>query len=239
MKQVFEIRKSHDRGHTDTDWFESYHTFSFDQYYDAEHMGFGPIKVINEDTIAPGMGFGSHPHRDMEILTYVISGQLEHKDSLGSGAIIESGDILKMSAGQGIIHSSYNASSNEPVHLLQIWITPKSKGLAPSFEQESVAFEHNKFILLGGPDFEKDAPIHINQNLRLFRLQASTGHINRFKAKPGSSIWVQMVQGNCSINGLPAEAGDGVALDKEEVEICPLSSVELLLFEMPSKKLMH
>lgn len=239
MSPVLEIRKSEDRGHTELEWFESFHTFSFDQYYDAQHMGFGPLKVINEDTIAPGMGFGSHPHRDMEILTYIISGQLEHKDSLGSGAIIEAGDILKMSAGQGIIHSSFNASSDEPVHLLQIWIKPLSTGLTPSFEKEKVKDELNKFILLGGPDFEHDAPIHINQNLRLYRLHASAGRMSRFKARPKSSLWVQMVRGSCSINGLPAEAGDGVALDREEVEIRPGVTTELLLFEMPSKKLMH
>ncbi len=234
---MLELRKSQERGHTELNWLDSYHTFSFDQYYESNYMGFGPLKVINEDTIAPGMGFGSHPHRDMEIITYVISGQLEHKDSLGTGTIIEAGEVQKMSAGQGIIHSSFNASSNEPVHLLQIWITPQSKGLEPSYELEKVSDELNTFILIGGP--AQNSPLHINQNVKIYRLHASAGHKNFFKAQPGSSLWVQMVQGECSINGLPAESGDGVALDKQEIEFISSLPTELLIFELPSKNLMH
>ena len=237
MKPVFELRKSQERGHTELSWLESYHTFSFDQYYDAQHMGFGPLKVINEDTIAPGMGFGSHPHRDMEIITYIISGQLEHKDSLGTGTIIEAGEIQKMSAGQGIIHSSFNASSNEPVHLLQIWIQPESKGLQPTYEQEKIKDELNRFTLIGGPSDE--SPLHINQNVRLYRLHASAGQINSFRAQPGASMWVQIVQGECLVNGLQAIAGDGIALDKLEIELNALLPTELLLFEFNSKRLTH
>ncbi len=234
---MFELRKSQERGHTELSWLESYHTFSFDQYYDAQHMGFGPLKVINEDTIAPGMGFGSHPHRDMEIITYIISGQLEHKDSLGTGTIIEAGEIQKMSAGQGIIHSSFNASSNEPVHLLQIWIQPESKGLQPTYEQEKIKDELNRFTLIGGPSDE--SPLHINQNVRLYRLHASAGQINSFRAQPGASMWVQIVQGECLVNGLQAIAGDGIALDKLEIELNALLPTELLLFEFNSKRLTH
>lgn len=234
---MFELRKSQERGHTELSWLESYHTFSFDQYYDAQHMGFGPLKVINEDTIAPGMGFGSHPHRDMEIITYIISGQLEHKDSLGTGTIIEAGEIQKMSAGQGIIHSSFNASSNEPVHLLQIWIQPESKGLQPTYEQEKIKDELNQFTLIGGPSNE--SPLHINQNVRLYRLHATAGQTNSFTAQPGASIWVQIVQGQCLVNGLQAVAGDGIALDKLEIEMKALLPTELLLFEFDSKRLSH
>lgn len=234
---MFELRKSQERGHTELSWLESYHTFSFDQYYDAQHMGFGPLKVINEDTIAPGMGFGSHPHRDMEIITYIISGQLEHKDSLGTGTIIEAGEIQKMSAGQGIIHSSFNASSNEPVHLLQIWIQPESKGLQPTYEQEKIKDELNQFTLIGGPSNE--SPLHINQNVRLYRLHATAGQTNSFRAQPGASIWVQIVQGECLVNGLQAIAGDGIALDKLEIEMNALLPTELLLFEFDSKRLSH
>jgi len=234
---VFELRKSQERGHTELSWLESYHTFSFDQYYDAQHMGFGPLKVINEDTIAPGMGFGSHPHRDMEIITYIISGQLEHKDSLGTGTIIEAGEIQKMSAGQGIIHSSFNASSNEPVHLLQIWIQPESKGLQPTYEQEKIKDELNQFTLIGGPSNE--SPLHINQNVRLYRLHATAGQTNSFTAQPGASIWVQIVQGECLVNELQAVAGDGIALDKLEIEMKALLPTELLLFEFDSKRLSH
>ncbi len=234
---MFELRKSQERGHTELSWLESYHTFSFDQYYDAQHMGFGPLKVINEDTIAPGMGFGSHPHRDMEIITYIISGQLEHKDSLGTGTIIEAGEIQKMSAGQGIIHSSFNASSNEPVHLLQIWIQPESKGLQPTYEQEKIKDELNQFTLIGGPSNE--SPLHINQNVRLYRLHATAGQTNSFTAQPGASIWVQIVQGECLVNELQAVAGDGIALDKLEIEMKALLPTELLLFEFDSKRLSH
>ncbi len=233
---MFELRKSQERGHTELPWLESYHTFSFDQYYDAEHMGFGPLKVINEDTIAPGMGFGSHPHRDMEIITYIISGQLEHKDSLGTGTIIEAGQVQKMSAGQGIIHSSFNASSNEPVHLLQIWIRPQSEGLQPTYEQEKIIDELNNFTLIGGPSTE--SPLHINQNVRLYRLHATPGKTNRFTALTGNSVWVQIVQGECLVNGLQSEAGDGVALDKHDIEIESLLPTELLLFEFAGKQMM-
>lgn len=234
---MFELRKSQERGHTELPWLESYHTFSFDQYYDAEHMGFGPLKVINEDTIAPSMGFGSHPHRDMEIITYIISGQLEHKDSLGTGTIIEAGQVQKISAGQGIIHSSFNASSNEPVHLLQIWIQPESKGLTPTYEQKKFNDELNKFTFIGGPSTE--SPLHINQNVRLYRLHATPGKVNRFTAQPGNSVWVQIVQGECLVNGLKSVAGDGVALDKHDIEIETSLPTELLLFEFAGKQVSH
>lgn len=234
---MFELRKSQERGHTELTWLESYHTFSFDQYYDAQHMGFGPLKVINEDTIAPGMGFGSHPHQDMEIITYIISGQLEHKDSLGTGTIIEAGEIQKMSAGQGIIHSSFNSSHNEPVHLIQIWIQPDSKGLQPTYEQEKIKDELNKFTLIGGPS--NDSPLHINQSVRLFRLHASAGKINNFKNQPGATAWVQIVQGECLVNGLQTVAGDGIALDKYEIQINALLPTELLLFKFTHKQPTH
>lgn len=227
------LRPSTERGNTKLNWLDSWHTFSFDQYRDPQHMNFGPLRVINEDWIGAGGGFGTHPHRDMEIITYVVKGQLRHQDSLGNGSIISAGEIQKMSAGTGILHSEFNASDTEPVHLLQIWIVPEKSGLTPAYEQESFSLEENKWKLLGAPN--GTGLISIKQNVKLYGLSASKGSTVEFTPGPGSQQWVQLIKGECDINGTRVKSGDGLAIRSDgKMQINVLFQTELLLFELTS-----
>lgn len=219
------IRKSQDRGHARHGWLDSYHSFSFADYYDPKWMGFRSLRVINEDRVSPAQGFGSHPHRDMEIITYVLSGQLKHKDSMGNEGLINPGEIQKMSAGTGVVHSEFNASSKEKVHLLQIWIMPDTNGLKPVYEQNLLPVEQqNSFFAF---------PITIHQDAKVFRGRLSKGHELSYKLTQERGAWVQMVSGSLSINANPLEAGDAALIKKEaSLKFSSQSKCEFLFFDL-------
>jgi redox-sensitive bicupin YhaK (pirin superfamily) len=229
-----EIRRSDERGHVRSDWLDSRHTFSFGGYYDPRHMGFSDLRVINEDRIEPGQGFGTHPHRDMEILTWVLDGVLEHRDSMGNHGLIRAGEIQRMSAGTGVTHSEWNASEHEPVHLLQIWILPEREGLAPGYEQRRVVLEP-------GQGFQRVAArepgagavrIHQDATLRVARL--APGERAATEVAPERSGWLQVARGGVSVEGAALCAGDGAPLrGPQKLELqAGAGGAELLLFEL-------
>jgi hypothetical protein len=211
------VRRSEERGHAKHGWLDSRHTFSFADYHDPEHMGFRSLRVINEDRVAPGMGFGAHAHRDMEILSYVLEGKLAHKDSMGHVEQLSPNVIQSMSAGSGIIHSEFNGSATEPVHFLQIWIEPKSNGGAPVYEQLQLepTAKRDKLMLIAGPD-RVDGAVQINQNARVFVTEVAPGHTVSHELRKGRHAWVHVVRGAASVNGASVTTGDAVALSKEE-----------------------
>jgi quercetin 2,3-dioxygenase len=215
-KTMIEIRHRNERGHFDYGWLNTFHTFSFDRYYDPHYMGFRTLRVINEDRVAPAKGFGTHPHRDMEILTYILEGKLEHKDSMGTGSIIRPGEVQRMSAGTGVTHSEFNPSKTEPVHLLQIWILPETRGLEPSYEQKQFEGEElrGKVRLIAARDPVDDA-VKIHQDVRLFATRLERDTV-RHHLDPRRFAWVQVARGEMQLNGLHLEAGDGAALGQEQ-----------------------
>ena len=228
------IRKSEERGHVKIDWLDSRHTFSFGDYYDPNHMSFRSLRVINEDHVAPGSGFGAHPHRDMEILTYVVDGVLEHKDNMGNGSLIQPGEIQRMSAGTGIVHSEFNHSKTAPVHLLQIWILPERKGLSPGYEQRtfSRAQKLNKLCLIASPD-ARDGSVRVQQDLSLYAaiLTENTELVYPVTAQRG--VWVQVVRGSVKINKQILNAGDACAVElAEALRIKASEESEILLFDL-------
>lgn len=228
---MISIRKANDRGLTEIDWLHSQHTFSFGNYYDPAQMGFGVLRVINEDRVKPSKGFGTHQHHDMEIISYVISGALSHKDSMGTGSIIKPGEIQRMSAGTGVAHSEFNASSTEPVHFLQIWIQPAKKGLAPSYEQSTLPPNpQNALMLIGSPQGGENAiKIHQNVNLYLGCLAASNNLSHPLK----NSGWLQVIKGQITLNNHPLQKGDGAKIENEPLlNINCLTDAEFLLFEL-------
>jgi len=227
-------RATNERGSAHLDWLDSRHSFSFGHYHDSQHMGFGPLRVINEDWIKPGAGFHTHGHRDMEIITYVIVGQLAHKDSTGGGSVIGPGIVQHMSAGTGIRHSEYNPSETAPVHLLQIWIAPDEDGIDPGYAEKH-------FDLDAGPDglrliASKDGrdgslPIHQDSDLYAARIAAGAGVTH--ETTPGRQLWVQVVAGELTVNGTAASAGDGLAVTGEtEIAFTAHTDTEILLFDM-------
>lgn len=233
---MIQIRKAEDRGRTQIDWLDSYHTFSFGEYYDPDNTGFGYLRVINDDIIEPSMGFGSHPHRDMEIITVMLEGQLAHKDSMGNGSVIKKGDIQKMTAGSGIMHSEFNSSDSQAAHLLQIWITPNKMGLEPRYEQISIDDLQNsddiKLIASGNAD-SGNGIIKINQNLDLFFGTLVKGNKADFVSESSKKIWVQLMSGSISINGVGLNTADGAAITgTEKLEIQSKENSEFLIFEM-------
>lgn len=210
------IRKSHDRGHFDFGWLDTRHTFSFGEYHDPKHMGFRALRVINEDVVRGGGGFGTHPHRDMEIVTYVLSGALAHKDSMGNGSTIRPDDVQRMSAGTGVTHSEHNASSTEPVHLLQIWLSPARTGTAPSYEQRAfpAAEKRGRLRLVGAPD-GRDGAVTIQQDAMLYASVLAPAERVSHEITPARHAWVQVLRGSVTVNGEPLMAGDGAALSDE------------------------
>lgn len=229
------IRKSEERGRAVLDWLDSRHSFSFGGYYDPEHMGFGPLRVINDDRVAPGGGFATHPHRDMEIVTYVLEGALAHRDSLGTGSIIARGDVQRMSAGTGIEHSEFNASDSAPVHLLQIWIVPETKGLEPGYEQKTFAeMEKRGRLRLLASRGGRDGSITIHRDVDLYAALLRDGEVVRHETTAGRRLWVQVAGGAVSVDGHRLNAGDGAALDKiDAVEIAGVDDkAEFLLFDL-------
>lgn len=210
------IRKSHDRGHFDFGWLDTRHTFSFGEYHDPKHMGFRALRVINEDVVRGGGGFGTHPHRDMEIVTYVLSGALAHKDSMGNGSTIRPDDVQRMSAGTGVTHSEHNASSTEPVHLLQIWLSPARTGTAPGYEQRAfpAAEKRGRLRLVGAPD-GRDGAVTIQQDVMLYASVLAPAERVSHEIAPARHAWVQVLRGSVTVNGEPLMAGDGAALSDE------------------------
>ena len=230
------LRSAHARGHANHGWLDSWHTFSFADYYDPEQMGFGPLRVINDDTVQPGGGFAPHGHRDMEIISYVISGGLQHRDSLGGGSVIRPGDVQAISAGTGVRHSEFNASETEAVHFLQIWIQPDAKGVAPRNDQRHFpeAERQGKLRLIASRD-GRDHSLPIHQDASLFATLLDVGACMTHGLRAGRSAWAQIVTGAASINGVELSAGDGAAIaDERELRLQSLAPrSQILLFDLP------
>lgn len=228
------LRPSNDRGHANHGWLDSYHTFSFANYYDPNHMGFRALRVINEDRVQPGRGFGTHGHRDMEILTYVLEGALEHKDSIGNGAIIQPGEVQRMSAGTGILHSEFNSSQTEPVHFLQIWILPDRQGLQPSYEQRAFSVEERlgKLRLIAASDGREGA-VTIHQDVDLYSAVLQPGDRVFHQLQSKRYGWLQVARGTVNFSGYALKAGDGVAVtEAESLQINTDTGAEVLLFDL-------
>lgn len=228
---MLQIRPSEERGHNEISWLNTRFTFSFDQYYDPSHVQFRSLRVLNEDIVAPGQGFGMHPHRDMEILTWVLDGALQHRDSMGSSGVIRPGELQHMSAGTGVMHSEFNASSTDPVHLLQIWILPERRGLKPSYEQLAFADAdlRNQFALVAGPK----APLTIHQDANLYIARLDKGAKGAHRLAADRYAWIQVAKGSVKLNGKQLEAGDGAAVSNESnVQVEALKSSEVLLFDL-------
>lgn len=228
------IRKGNERGHADYGWLNTYHTFSFGEYFDPAHMGFSSLRVINEDWVQPGEGFGTHPHRDMEIITYVLDGALEHKDSMGSGSVIRSGDIQYMSAGTGVTHSEFNHSHSEPVHLLQIWILPNELGQKPRYDQRHFEADDKRgqWRLLASPDGEGDS-VAIRQDARLYARVLTAGEKAEYQLGAGRKSFLHVARGAIQLNGQPLAAGDGARIQQETaLRLVATSDAEVLLFDL-------
>ncbi len=230
---MIELRKAGERGHANHGWLDSHHSFSFADYYDAAHMGFGPLRVINEDRVQPGMGFGTHGHRDMEIISYVLEGQLEHKDSIGTGSIIAPGDVQRMSAGRGVTHSEYNPSRTEGVHFLQIWIQPKVTGIDPSYEQKHVAAEakRGRLKLIASPD-GADGSVTIHQDARVYAGLLDGAESASHALAAGRRAYVHVARGSVGVNGAPLAAGDAAKIVGESVVLADGHDAEVLLFDV-------
>lgn len=230
------VRKSGERGYADNGWLKSYHTFSFANYHDPRFMGFSALRVINEDVVVPSMGFPTHGHRDMEIVTYVLSGALEHKDSMGNGSIIRPGEVQRMSAGTGVTHSEYNASASENVHLLQIWILPAHNGIAPGYEQKTFTVDEKagKLRLVASPD-GSNGSVTIHQNARIYAAVLDNGQVVSADVSNGRNGWVQMAKGSAKLNDIVLNQGDGAAVTRETRLMLTgtAKSSELLLFDLP------
>lgn len=228
------LRKSSDRGHADHGWLKSDHSFSFAEYYNPQEMGWGPLRVINEDRVQPGMGFGTHSHRDMEIVSYVLSGQLQHKDSMGNGEIIRPGDVQRMSAGTGVQHSEFNPSPDEGVHFLQIWIMPIRTGVQPSYEQKYFAPEEKRGRLrLVASSNGRDGSVSIHQDASLFASLLSPGEQVSHTLRPGRLGYVHLISGALRVNGTELKTGDAAKIEAEEaLAIVADADSELLLFDL-------
>jgi quercetin 2,3-dioxygenase len=228
------VRKSTDRGHVQIDWLDSYHTFSFGRYQDPSHMGFRSLRVINDDIVNPAGGFATHGHQDMEIITYVLSGALEHQDSLGTGAVIYPGEVQRMTAGTGINHSEFNHSTTEPVHLLQIWILPDTLNLTPSYEQKAfpTAEKQGKLRLVAAKDGRNGA-VTIHQDADMYVGLLDADDRISYQVKPDRYIWLHVAQGEVAVNGQLLTAGDAIAYtDGHLLELSSHSSGEILLFDL-------
>lgn len=228
------IRKNEERGHFNHGWLETFHSFSFSNYYDPKFTQFRQLRVINEDTVMGGEGFDTHSHENMEIITYVIKGALEHKDSIGTGSIIRPGAVQRMTAGSGVSHSEFNHSKTEPVHLLQIWILPNESGLAPSYEEKSYSdFEKEGTFLLVGSQDGRGKSVTIHQDVNLYATILKPGRGLNYENHPSRHAWLQMIKGNLKLNGLKLHGGDGVAISGEEkLDIYSGADSEFLLFDL-------
>lgn len=228
------VRRAAERGHADHGWLDTWHTFSFADYYDPEHMGFRALRVINEDVVAPGQGFGTHPHRDMEIVTYVLAGALSHRDSMGNGSIIRPGEVQRMTAGTGITHSEFNASRENTVHLLQIWLLPRQRGLTPGYEQKAFSADERRhgLRLVASPD-GRDGSVTIETDALLFASLLAPGEKVSHPLSRGRHAWLQVARGAVTLNGTPLSQGDGAAVsDLERLDIVASEDAEVLLFDL-------
>lgn len=228
------IRKAEDRGHFNHGWLDTYHTFSFDQYYDPSHMHFGSLRVINEDRVAPGHGFPKHSHRDMEIITYVLEGELAHSDSMGNGSTIKPGEVQRMTAGTGVAHSEANPSPTEAVHLLQIWIMPNARELQPGYEQKMFPDElkQGKLCLIASQD-GREGSVTIHQDTDVYSAKLDSGQQVTHPLKEKRNAWLQVARGAVAVNGVDLKQGDGAAIkDEANVEIGSSEPAEVLLFDM-------
>jgi quercetin 2,3-dioxygenase len=228
------IRKSNERGHFDHGWLNTYHTFSFDQYYDPRYMGFRSLRVINEDFVAAGRGFPTHGHRDMEIITYILEGALKHEDSMGNGSVIRPGDVQRMTAGTGVRHSEKNASDQERVHLLQIWIVPNADSLAPGYEQKAFSEEERRGQLrLIASEDGRDDSVRLNQDVSLFASILDAGQEVERTMEPQRFGWIQVARGSIAVNGETAGQGDGLVIVAESsLAIRAEEPAEILLFDL-------
>jgi quercetin 2,3-dioxygenase len=227
-------RPADERGSTRTSWLDSWHTFSFNRYYDPRHMGFRDLRVINEDFVAPATGFGAHSHRDMEIITYIVSGALEHKDSMGNTSVIRPGEAQRMSAGTGVTHSEQNPSSDAPTHLLQIWILPEREGLPPGYEQREFASEETRGRLrLIASRAGGDGAVTVHQDVEVYAATLNEGEEVAYELKDGRHAWLQVVKGYVRLNEVELRAGDGAAVSEEErLLIRAVEPCEILLFDL-------
>ncbi len=227
------IRHAHDRGHANHGWLDTHHTFSFASYHDPRHMGFRALRVINEDRVTPGQGFGRHGHRDMEILTYVLDGGLAHEDSTGGGSTIRHGDVQRMSAGTGVMHSEYNASATDPVHFLQIWLLPDATGITPSYEEQNIpAAERNGRLRLIASPVGGDGAVTIHADTRIHAGTLSRQTVT-VPLAAGRHAWVHVARGSLHVNGAAVQAGDGVALSEEgAIRLEVPDTAEVLVFDL-------
>jgi len=231
---MMRIRRHDERGHFDHGWLDTYHTFSFADYFDPAQMGFRSLRVINEDRVAPGQGFGTHGHRDMEIITVVLSGALEHRDSLGNGEVLRPGEVQHMTAGTGIRHSEFNPSATEPVHLYQIWLLPERERLTPSYSQKAFdeAEKTNRWRLVASPD-GRDGSLTIHQDARLYLASLTAAQELRHEIGKGRHAWLQVLRGDVTANGTKLTAGDAVAVsDEAEIAVRAPEAAEVLLFDL-------
>ena len=229
------IRKNTERGDANHGWLKSKHSFSFAEYFDEQHMGFGPLRVINEDRVEAGRGFGTHGHRDMEIISYVLDGELAHKDSMGTGSVIRYGDVQRMSAGSGVRHSEFNHSSSNPVHFLQIWIEPNVKGIAPSYEEKHFDTASKKGVLrlVASPD-GKEGSVLIHQDASIYAAILDGSDAVQHRLKAGRLGYVYVARGALIVNGLSLEAGDALKIsDESDITLSEASDAEVLLFDLP------
>jgi redox-sensitive bicupin YhaK (pirin superfamily) len=229
-----EIRRSNERGYADHGWLKSFHTFSFADYFDPEHVQVGPLRVINEDRVAAGQGFGTHGHRDMEIISYVLEGELAHKDSMGNGSTIRPGDVQRMSAGSGVRHSEFNPSSTNPVHFLQIWIQPNAQGIEPSYEEKrfSVQEKRGRLRIIASPD-QADGSVLIHQDARVYAGLFDGDETATLNVEPGRTLYVHVARGTVTANGTVLNDGDAVTLtDTEKLELNRGQQAEVLVFDL-------
>ena len=228
------LRRACERGHFNHGWLDTYHTFSFADYYDPDHMAFRSLRVINEDKVAAAKGFGTHPHANMEIITYIISGSLQHKDSMGNGSVIKPGDVQRMSAGTGVTHSEFNPSPTEPVHLLQIWILPEKKGEKPGYEQKNFLdkIKKGQLTLVASQD-GREGSVTVHQDVSLYMGLLSSGQKIQHTLKPNRHAWVQVAKGGVKVNGEPLSQGDGAAIsDESKIVFEGVEEAEFLVFDL-------
>lgn len=227
-------RPANERGRTNIGWLDSWHSFSFGDYYDPAHVEFRSLRVLNDDRVAAGQGFGMHPHRDMEIITYMVSGALEHKDSLGTGSVIRPGEVQRMSAGTGIRHSEFNPSPTEPAHLLQIWLMPERRGLTPGYEQKAFpeSERRNRWRLVASRD-GRDGSVTIHQDAAMYVTSLDAGKEVNHPLARGRHAWLQVVRGAVTLNGQPLQAGDGAAVsDEKALAVTATEAAEVVLFDL-------
>jgi redox-sensitive bicupin YhaK (pirin superfamily) len=231
---MIRLRKANDRGHADHGWLNTYFTFSFADYRDLDHMGFRSLRVMNEDRIAAGQGFGMHPHHDMEIVTYVLDGALEHKDSMGNGSVLQAGELQWMSAGTGITHSEFNPSDEKPVHLYQVWIKPSQKGLEPGYEQKSFdeQLRRGRWQVVASPDGSEES-LKIGQDASVYLANLEPGQDISYELAQGRGAWLQVLRGKVQLNGQDLDTSDGAAINDEiRLEIGALEAAEVMLFDL-------